>query len=187
MTWNWIWRWGRTDWDLLLRRVHFEASYLDGQFVLDSRSGDLWGWEHHTRLHIHHALENFEEGQTGEVQEGTQSQLLDLRLQSIRTASGYAPRTETGKWLDSTIKKKKKKELVTTINSIKDVTTYICILLRGARICNGNKTDVKTEYTHAGCGHESMWNPLVHSAAKGSDVSEGVWPCWKERILPDDL
>lgn len=36
----------------------------------------------HTLTHIHHALENFEEGQIGEVQEGTQSQLLDVRPQS---------------------------------------------------------------------------------------------------------
>lgn len=36
--------------------VHLDTSYLDGQFVLDSRSGDLWGWEHHT--HIYHAVEN---------------------------------------------------------------------------------------------------------------------------------
>lgn len=50
-------RWGRS-WDLLLRRVHLETSYLDGQFVLDSSSGDLWGWEHHTHLHTDHALEN---------------------------------------------------------------------------------------------------------------------------------
>lgn len=37
--------------------------------------------------------------------------------------------------------------------------------------------DVKTEYTHAGCGHESMFNPLVHCAAKERDASEGVRPC----------
>lgn len=41
--------------------------------------------------------------------------------------------------------------------------------------------DVKTEYTHAGCGHESMLNPLVHCAAKEeSNVSEAVRPCCKE-------
>lgn len=45
------------------------------------------------------------------------------------------------------------------------------------KIFNRNKMDVKTEYTHAGCGHESMLNPLVHCAAKESDVSEGVQPC----------
>lgn len=60
----------------------------------------------HTHLHIHHALENFEEGQTGEVQEGTQSQLLDLSLESIRTALVCVPGTGTGKWLDSTIRKR---------------------------------------------------------------------------------
>lgn len=37
--------------DLLLRRVHQAPSYLDGQFVLDSRSADLWGWEHHTHTY----------------------------------------------------------------------------------------------------------------------------------------
>lgn len=35
---------------------------------------------------------------------------------------------------------------------------------------------LKTEYTHAGCGYESVLNPLVHCAAKESDVSEGVRP-----------
>lgn len=44
----------------------------------------------HTLTHIHHALENFEEGQIGEVQEGTQSQLhlfmhLVLKLANGRT------------------------------------------------------------------------------------------------------
>lgn len=39
-------------------------------------------------------------------------------------------------------------------------------LAGGAKTFNGNKMDVKTEYTHAGCGHESMFNPLVHGAAK---------------------
>lgn len=39
----------------------------------------------HTHLHIRHALENFEEGQTGEVQEGTLRQLLDLRPQSTKS------------------------------------------------------------------------------------------------------
>lgn len=35
--------------------------------------------------------------------------------------------------------------------------------------------DVKTEYTHAGCGHESMFNPLLRRAAKEeNNVSEAV-------------
>lgn len=42
---------GRAERSLLLRRVHQAPSYLDGQFVLDSRSADLWGWEHHTHTY----------------------------------------------------------------------------------------------------------------------------------------
>lgn len=57
------------------------------------------------------------------------------------------------------------------------IFVYSLLRGRGARTFNGNKTDVKTEYTQAGCGHESMLNPLVHCAAKESDVSEGVQPC----------
>lgn len=52
----------------------------------------------------------------------------------------------------------------------------------GARILNGNKTDVKTEYTHAGCGHEGMLNPVLQ---KEEDASEGVLK--RKRIVPDDL
>lgn len=54
MTWNWTLQWGE---DRLgstsTGGVHFEASYLDGQFVLDSWSGDLWGWEHHTHTYTY--------------------------------------------------------------------------------------------------------------------------------------
>lgn len=32
---------GGRSWGLLLQRVHLETSYLNGQFVLDSSSGDL--------------------------------------------------------------------------------------------------------------------------------------------------
>lgn len=53
---------------------------------------------------------------------------------------------------------KQEKESVTTINFIKHITTYICIILaEGARVLNGEKNGCKTEYTHAGCGHESMY------------------------------
>lgn len=34
------------------------------------------------------------------------------------------------------------------------IFVYSLLRGRGARIFNGNKTDVKTEYTQAGCGHE---------------------------------
>lgn len=84
----------------------------------------------HTHLHIRHALENFEEGQTGEVQEGTLRQLLDLRPQStkshncIRLCTRYWNRQMVG------LSNKKKNWWLQKI-SIKDFTTYICVLFRG--------------------------------------------------------
>lgn len=140
----------------------------------------------HTHLHIRHALENFEEGQTGEVQEGTLRQLLDLRPQStkshncIRLCTRYWNRQMVG------LSNKKKNWWLQKIPS--KILLHIFVFSIGggvgARIFNGNKMDVKTEYTHAECGHESMFNPLVHCAAKECNACEGVRPFWKKKREP---
>lgn len=58
---------------------------------------------------------------------------------------------------------------------------YLYSLLGGGtKTLNGKKTDVKLS-THMQDVGMSMLNPLVNCAAKESEVSEGVRPCWGER------
>lgn len=55
---------------------------------------------------------------------------------------------------------KQEKESVTTINFIQHIATYIyiCIILqKGQESPKEKQNGCKTEYTHAGYGHESMY------------------------------